>query len=202
MTDTFENTVESPDILRGAKIVKEDPEHHRTVWCYQTAPGFSIYYTRLEAGGRVPMQRYVGQAGVLHMVTGERLVTIGSERILVRAGEVAIIPAYGYTGIEDPQDAVDDGPCAFWTTYILTRPPMELGDIGVRRIVAARRDEGRIIAVRLDDGRVLSAEEAVREADAGRIRDVHAVHPRKSPPYLRVHNASKTVFSLEELPPF
>jgi len=184
------------------KLIVDDELHSRKVWCYQSTPKFSIYLTELGSGGRVPIHRQVGQSAILQMVRGERLVTIGSERRLVSEGEVAVIPAYGYTGIESPQEAVEDGPCRFWTTYILVDPPMELPDIGIRRIVAVRREEGEISSLRLDDGRILSMEEAVMETDAGRIRDVHVVHPPKSPPFLRVHHTLKSVFSLEDMPLF
>lgn len=187
---------------KQGKLILNDKDHGRKVWCYETSPKFSVYLTELEAQGRVPLHRLAGQVAILHMVEGARVVTVGAERRRVREGEVTIIPAYGTTGIESPQDEVDDGPCRFWTTYVMVDPPVELPDIGLRRIVAVRRDEGRITHLRLDDGRVLTLTQAIAETESGGIRDVHVVRPRKGRPYLRVHHSLKNVFSLDDLPRF
>ncbi len=57
---------------------------------------------------------------------------------------------------------------------------------GTKRIAKVRKDEdGDIKRVKYTDGSEETVRQAAARADRGGIEDVHAVHPKDGPPYVR-----------------
>lgn len=189
------------------KTVKQlvDPDNQRVVFSYSASPGSRVvtYRTELEPGGRVPLHRHADLVEVIEVQEGERALTVGGVRKLVRGGDTEVVPANTTVGIVEPQDDTEDGPFAFTSRLVHVGPPLRVPGLGVRRIVAVSRSTtGRIVKVRYDDGTMRTVEEAAEDADRGLVQGVHSVRPKDGPPYLRVHRMTEDDLSLDDLPTF
>ena len=189
------------------KPVKElvDPDNERVVFSYPTEPGSKMvtYRTELKPGGRVPLHRHPDLVEVIEVQEGERVLTMGDARKVVRGGDTEVVPANTTVGIVEPQDETRDGPFVFTSRLVYVGPPLRVPDLGVRKIVAVSRgNTGRIVLVRYDDGSMRTVQEAAEDADRGLVQGVHSVRPKGGQPYLRVHRAAREDLSLDDLPTF